>query len=61
MRFVTLLAMVCALAGCAMSPPPPPKCAGEFRPINIQQKGVSTLSHEQSVALCLGGGINAKA
>lgn len=61
MRLVSLLALVCALSACASSPPPPPKCVGEFHPINIQQKGVSALSHEQSVALCAGGSTNAKA
>jgi len=54
MRLVSLLAMVCALAACSTSPPEPPKCEGDFRPVNIQQKGVSALSHEASLALCAG-------
>jgi hypothetical protein len=54
MRLVSLLAILCALAACSTSPPPPPKCEGDFRPVNIQQKGVSALSHDVSLALCAG-------
>jgi len=60
MRLVSLLAIFCALSACA-SPPPPPECEGDFRPVNIQQKGVTSLSHKASLALCAGGNVNGKA
>lgn len=56
MRLVSLLALVCTLAACSFSPPKPPKCEGEFRPINIQQQGASAMSEKDSLALCSKGG-----
>lgn len=55
MRLVSLCVLVAALAGCAFSPPKPPKCEGEFRPLNIQRQGASTLNGNASLALCEGG------
>lgn len=47
--FITLI----ALAGCAGSPPKPPSCNGEFKPVNGAQLGTA-LSSEMSAALCTG-------
>lgn len=55
MRFVPLVAVIFAIAGCSFSPPKPPECQGEFRPINIEQKGVHAMSANDSLALCLNG------
>lgn len=56
MRLVSLLALLCALAGCSFVPPKPPKCEGEFRPINIEQQGASAMTAKDSLALCSKGG-----
>jgi hypothetical protein len=56
MRLVSLVALLSALAGCSFSPPKPPECEGEFRPINIQQKGASAMNAKDSLALCSKGG-----
>jgi hypothetical protein len=61
MRLVSLVALVCVLAACSTTPPSPPQCEGEFHPINIQQKGVSSLNREKSMALCAGEAASAKA
>lgn len=61
MRLVSLFAITCALSACAGSPPPPPKCEGDFRPVNIEQNRVSVLSKEASLALCAGEHSNGKA
>ncbi|WP_081082377.1 hypothetical protein [Burkholderia diffusa] len=55
MRYLVGLTALCLLAGCAGSPPKPPMCEGEFRPVNIEQQHTSAaLNHEKSVALCKG-------
>lgn len=60
MRYVSILAVLGLLAGCVGSPPPPPKCEGEFQPVNIQQmeQGAQAMSREDSIALCQGGTTN---
>ena len=47
------LAFVCVLVGCAGSPPKPPACQGEFRPINVEQQRPA-LSITTSMSLCTG-------
>ena len=59
---VASLAALCLLAGCALSPPKPPQCQGDFRPVNAaapQRLGM-TMSRMDSVVLCTKGVANAK-
>lgn len=59
MRVIIGLFAISVIAGCSSwSPPPPPKCEGDFRPVNIKQQGTASLNHTQSLALCAQGGSN---
>lgn len=51
------LAALWLMAGCAFTPPKPPQCQGEFRPVNApgHQGAALTMSRESSVALCAKG------
>ena len=54
MKTAVTTIVVWALLGCSGMPPKPPKCVGEFRPINQSVQLGAT--GEQSVAnLCTGG------
>lgn len=57
MRLLSVLFFGCllgSLGGCSVFPPKPPKCKGEFQPVNIQQyeAGARSLTGEESVLLC---------
>lgn len=40
MRYIMGFIGSCLLVGCAGSPPKPPTCEGDFRPVNhVEQKG----------------------
>jgi hypothetical protein len=58
MRLLPLITLFGLLAGCAGSPPKPPKCEGEFQPVNIQQlqQGAQAMTRKQSLILCQKGG-----
>lgn len=55
MRYIVGLTAFCLLAGCAGSPPKPPMCQGEFRPVNIEQTSAA-LNPGMNLALCQGDG-----
>lgn len=51
MRTLAYLFALGLIAGCS-TPPKPPECSGEFRPVNkIEQKGAA-LSVSSKLALC---------
>ena len=58
---VESLAALCLMAGCALSPPKPPQCQGDFRPVNapVHQRLGMTMRRMDSVALCTKGVANA--
>jgi hypothetical protein len=47
-------AVLCLMAGCSFSPPKPPQCQGEFRPINVSTQPTAALpmSRKDRLALC---------
>lgn len=61
MRILSLFTIAILVSGCAGSPPEPPKCQGDFRPLNIEQKGASVMTPAASAALCGKGGSYAAA
>ena len=50
-------AVPCLVAGCAITPPKPSPCQGDFRPVNVAAHQSATLfmSHADSLALCIKG------
>ena len=54
---VESLVALCLLAGCALTPPKPPRCQGDFRPVNVpaQQQTATTTHRVDSVRLCMNG------
>jgi len=55
------LVALCLLAGCSLTPPKPPRCEGEFKPVNApayQQSSLS-LNQAESLALCENGASHA--
>lgn len=51
------MAALCLLAGCSLTPPKPPHCQGEFRPLNAPayQSSALSMSREDSLTLCTKG------
>lgn len=35
MRKLSILILIMAVSGCSLTPPKPPKCQGEFHPVNV--------------------------
>jgi hypothetical protein len=52
MRHVIGLAALCLLASCAGSPPKPPVCEGDFRPVN--QRHITAAPEYETSVLCEG-------
>jgi len=47
------LAVLCLTAGCSLTPPKPPECEGEFKPVNAPAQGqFLSMSRVDSLALC---------
>ncbi|GEM_PF-1898956 len=51
MRYIITIIALCLISGCG-SPPKPRSCEGDFKPVNIEQKGASLGS---SISPCKGG------
>lgn len=39
-----VLVLFCLLSGCALFPPPPAQCSGQFKPINVPAENNATLN-----------------
>lgn len=58
MRITVGSLVLCLLAGCALTPPKPQQCEGEFRPVNAPAAQAVSLNAAQSQALCMKGRSN---
>lgn len=56
MRCFPFAVLFSLLTGCAVIPPDPPECKGEFQPLNVQQlsQGAYPMDAKESAALCQG-------
>lgn len=57
MKFAVTTLLLLAIAGCSGMPPKPPKCVGEFRPINPVSQDAKA---DQVANLCTHGGEHAQ-
>lgn len=46
------------LTGCALTPPDPPRCEGEFRPVNTPVTHAPPTSAAPRLALCSKGAVH---
>lgn len=58
MRMTVCFIALCLLGGCALTPPKPKQCEGDFRPVNQYSGGESaaSLTPAEQIAMCKKGG-----
>lgn len=58
MRFLLHICLVCSLlcAGCAITPPKPKQCEGDFRPVNGQAAHTALQPSTLAQSLCIHAG-----
>jgi len=60
MKIIVVMALLCAFTGCAFSPPKPPECKGEFKPINVVENKITVIDKSSKIVRCNEGGVYGK-
>lgn len=60
MKIIVAMALLCSFAGCALSPPKPPECKGEFKPINVLENKITAIDKSSKIVRCNEGGAYGK-
>lgn len=52
MKNVVVMFLLCLFTGCALSPPKPPECKGEFKPVNATESKIPSDDNSGKVVRC---------